>query len=138
MRRTAATPARWPATRGRLRRAAQRPLPSMMMATCSPAGCSLCTVKLLHVITSLCTVKLPRKKRLGSSGGETAEQGGCGLVFGYLGGISNHLFERGKIFEIALASGCRHAAGGLRAISIVILHDRHHVFFFQHLQVAAQ
>ena len=36
-RRTAATPARWPATRGKPRRVAQRPLPSMMMATCNPS-----------------------------------------------------------------------------------------------------
>ncbi len=32
--RTAAIPARWPATRGRLRIRAQRPLPSMMIAMC--------------------------------------------------------------------------------------------------------
>src|SRR5438477_10725732 len=32
--RTASTPRRWPATRGRKRFFAQRPLPSMMMATC--------------------------------------------------------------------------------------------------------
>src|SRR5207248_2586740 len=32
--RTAFTPARWPAMRGRCRRRAQRPLPSMMMAMC--------------------------------------------------------------------------------------------------------
>src|SRR5580693_10807192 len=124
IRRTAATPARWPATRGRLRRAAQRPLPSMMIATCSPAGCSLCTVKLLLVVVdSLCIVKLPRKKKLSSSRGETAQQGGCGLVFGYLGSVSNDLFERREIFEIALASGCRHSAGGLRTITIMILDD---------------
>src|SRR5690606_13707047 len=43
---TARAPARWPMTRGRPRRAAQRPLPSMMMATCrgrarasGPGGC---------------------------------------------------------------------------------------------------
>ena len=35
-RRAASTPARCPAERGRPRRVAQRPLPSMMMATCSP------------------------------------------------------------------------------------------------------
>src|SRR5690606_14773207 len=34
MRRRFSTPARWPARRGRLRDSAQRPLPSMMMATC--------------------------------------------------------------------------------------------------------
>ncbi len=33
VRRTASTPRRWPSTRGRPRAAAQRPLPSMMMAT---------------------------------------------------------------------------------------------------------
>src|SRR3989338_1093782 len=36
--RAALTPSRWPATRGRPRRVAQRPLPSMMMATCSGTG----------------------------------------------------------------------------------------------------
>src|SRR6202043_638398 len=33
-RRRASTPRRWPSTRGRPRAAAQRPLPSMMIATC--------------------------------------------------------------------------------------------------------
>src|ERR1700674_3196005 len=33
-RRNASTPRRWPSARGRPRAAAQRPLPSMMMATC--------------------------------------------------------------------------------------------------------
>src|SRR5450631_950275 len=32
--RTASTPREWPATRGRCRAVAQRPLPSMMIATC--------------------------------------------------------------------------------------------------------
>ena len=36
--RTASTPRRWPATRGRRRCLAQRPLPSMMIATCRGAG----------------------------------------------------------------------------------------------------
>src|SRR5207245_7816999 len=34
-RRNASTPRRWPSARGRPRAAAHRPLPSMMMATCS-------------------------------------------------------------------------------------------------------
>src|SRR5215831_18230262 len=34
VRRNASTPRRWPSTRGKPRAAAQRPLPSMMMATC--------------------------------------------------------------------------------------------------------
>src|SRR5277367_3135759 len=34
-RRSASTPRRWPSARGRPRDAAQRPLPSMMIATCS-------------------------------------------------------------------------------------------------------
>src|SRR5229473_3453149 len=34
-RRSASTPRRWPSARGRPRAAAQRPLPSMMMATCN-------------------------------------------------------------------------------------------------------
>src|SRR5581483_11419816 len=36
--RTARAPARWPAVRERLRARAQRPLPSMMIATWRPAG----------------------------------------------------------------------------------------------------
>src|SRR5204863_5734394 len=40
-RRTAAAPARWPATRGRPRREAQRPLPSMMIATWTEELCSI-------------------------------------------------------------------------------------------------
>src|SRR5438128_11625109 len=42
-RRTASAPARWPAVRGRPRRAAQRPLPSMMTATWREG---LCDIKL--------------------------------------------------------------------------------------------
>src|SRR5437879_3884880 len=45
MRRTATAPARWPAARGRARRVAQRPLPSMMIATC---GEVLCFIKSLR------------------------------------------------------------------------------------------
>src|SRR5205085_11771233 len=40
-RRTASAPARWPATRGRPRRAAQRPLPSMMIATWAEELCDI-------------------------------------------------------------------------------------------------
>src|SRR5260370_39344501 len=43
-RRTERAPAWWPAVRGRPRRAAQRPLPSMMIATC---GEVLCLIKLI-------------------------------------------------------------------------------------------
>src|SRR2546428_10751041 len=42
-RRTAYAPARWPAVRGRPRRAAQRPLPSITIATCREG---LCDIKL--------------------------------------------------------------------------------------------
>src|SRR5882757_1676118 len=37
-RRSASTPRRWPSARGRPRAAAQRPLPSIMMATCKGAS----------------------------------------------------------------------------------------------------
>src|SRR5262245_37579041 len=37
--RAAFTPSRWPATRGKPLRVAQRPLPSMMTATCAGTGC---------------------------------------------------------------------------------------------------
>src|SRR5258705_12475555 len=47
-RRTAAAPARWPAARGRPRRVAQRPLPSMTMATWKEV---------------LCFIKSPAKKK---------------------------------------------------------------------------
>src|SRR6185436_13772928 len=43
-RRTAFAPARWPATRGSPRAFAQRPLPSMIMATCIPAGATILKV----------------------------------------------------------------------------------------------
>src|SRR5260370_12966206 len=43
-RRAERAPAWWPAVRGRPRRAAQRPLPSMMIATC---GEVLCLIKLI-------------------------------------------------------------------------------------------
>src|ERR1700690_733905 len=46
--RTASTPARWPSERGRLRAAAQRPLPSSKMATCN-LGLGI-TVKVLLFI----------------------------------------------------------------------------------------
>jgi len=49
-RRSAATPARCPAMRGNPRRVAQRPLPSMMIATCNPSGLLLCIVKFPHAI----------------------------------------------------------------------------------------
>ena len=39
--RTDSMPARWPSTRGRCRRPAQRPLPSMMMATCRGSAIGL-------------------------------------------------------------------------------------------------
>src|SRR6266550_2609331 len=48
-RRTAAAPARWPAARGRPRRVAQRPLPSMTMATWKEV---------------LCFIKSPAKKKM--------------------------------------------------------------------------
>src|SRR5881296_2428146 len=41
IRRTASTPARWPATRGRPRRPAQRPLPSITIATCREELCDI-------------------------------------------------------------------------------------------------
>src|SRR5438309_4975998 len=44
MRRTARAPALWPAARGRPRREAQRPLPSMMIATCREV---LCLIKFI-------------------------------------------------------------------------------------------
>src|SRR6185437_8675255 len=50
---TVFAPARCPALRGRLRRAAQRPLPSMMMAIC--------------IVDSLCDTKLMGKKRLAAA-----------------------------------------------------------------------
>src|SRR6266581_1419401 len=46
VRRTASAPARWPATRGRPRRVAQRPLPSITIATCREELCGIkCILK---------------------------------------------------------------------------------------------
>src|SRR5437762_11037661 len=53
-RRTASAPARWPAARGRPRRVAQRPLPSMTMATWKEV---------------LCFIKSSRKKKESTSAG---------------------------------------------------------------------
>src|SRR5213076_1725364 len=44
VRRTASAPARWPATRGRPRRVAQRPLPSITIATCREELCGIKSV----------------------------------------------------------------------------------------------
>src|SRR5258705_2446531 len=61
-RRTASAPARWPAPRGRPRRVAQRPLPSMMIATCREA---LCFIK----------PNLKKKRRPASAGAGGTNQG---------------------------------------------------------------
>src|SRR3974390_1249934 len=50
VRRTASTPRRWPSTRGSPRAAAQRPLPSMMMATCRGTAIADATGILASVI----------------------------------------------------------------------------------------
>src|SRR2546423_4449937 len=58
-RRTASAPARCPEVRGRPRRVAQRPFPSMTMATCKEV---------------LCVIKLSRKKKVRSACARRANQ----------------------------------------------------------------
>src|SRR5829696_9291385 len=53
VRRTASTPRRWPSTRGRPRRAAQRPLPSMMIATWAGTASPLAPVATGAVVRSV-------------------------------------------------------------------------------------
>src|SRR5437867_478974 len=86
-RRRASAPARWPAVRGRPRAAAQRPLPSMIIATWRP-GCP-------PVDKDLCITEFfPTKKALSAARGpdqrfhvlqvmfESLAAGGCQLVLG--------------------------------------------------------
>src|SRR6202051_4103406 len=89
-RRTALTPASCPRRRDKRRPVAQRPLPSMMMPTCS-------LEKRL-----LCITKFPCKKRARPSGGKDAEPG-IGRVFlpGSLGRVADEAFEHGEIIEKA-------------------------------------
>src|SRR5712691_2694240 len=104
MRRTASAPARWPATRGQPRDSAQRPLPSMMIARCSPGG--------VRDSEALCSIKLNSTKNAGDS----ARAHGPDERF--------HVVEVAR--ERAAAGlgeavlGARHAAGeGLRALDVV-------------------
>src|SRR5262245_29847958 len=87
MRRTVSTPAGRPAARGRPRRVAQRPLPSMMMATWKWSLWS----------GVLCIVKLPGKKILRRR--ESLQIRRLGLHGAR--GVAHHLFEGDEIVEIA-------------------------------------
>src|SRR5947207_1741958 len=64
------TPSRWPATRGKPRRVAQRPLPSMMTAMCSGIGCDRTTSRssvLPSVVRSVCRYALAGLSAIGRS-----------------------------------------------------------------------
>src|SRR5271168_2279973 len=99
MRRTALTPASCPRRRGNRRRVAHRPLPSMMMPTCSLEE------------RLLCITKSPCKKRARPSGGKDAEPGIRGVFLpGRLGRIADEAFEHGEIIEKAATAVLGQAA----------------------------
>src|SRR5262245_30970567 len=129
-RRTASAPARWPAVRASPRRIAQRPLPSMMSATCS--GASALDPRLV------CITKSARKN---FSGGREAlhepparrrrrARGG--------GGIGDDTLEHREVVDEALAPGGREPAGRLRAVVAESLRDLHQAGFLEDTQVTAQ
>src|ERR1700676_5309953 len=150
-RRTALTPARWPAARGSPRRVAQRPLPSMMMATCQPGAPAAIRAGSTCRSTLLCIIKSPGKiKRSGEPEAPRA-QGACGARRTRLGGtrlggtgqggagrVLHHLLQHLEIIEIAPASLRRDPADGLRPVMVVALLDRDETGFLEHLQVTAE
>src|SRR5262245_953674 len=124
-RRVAAMPASCPAERGRPRRVAQRPLPSMMMATCSfPFRSEV-----------LCIAESPGKKnssrRLEAMHARRIRPGGGCRV-------AHHLLEHRQIVEIALAALPRDPAQRLRAVVVVALFDVDEPGILQDLQMAAE
>src|SRR5262245_38935321 len=76
MRRAALTPSRCPTTLGRPRRVAHRPLPSMMMATCSGSGCA----------------RMAARSAASSRSGAGAEPGDRSGVWGALIGLDGEDF----------------------------------------------
>src|SRR5665213_2811672 len=135
-RRTDAMPARCPATRGRPRRAAQRPLPSMMMATCWGRA-ELCIVK-SPCINSALQCKAGWQKKLSARRKQAAHQAGRCRILRALGGIAHNLFERGEIFEIAFAARGGDAANSKRTIAFVALGYFHHAGMLEHAKMPAQ
>src|SRR5262245_34748103 len=109
IRRTVSTPARWPAMRGRPRRVAQRPLPSMIMATCKSRFGSAFQER------ELCIVKSPDKNFW---------SGRCQLLQPRLGGLFLHrvcsiahdLLQHGEIVEITYTPLLGDVAHRLRAV----------------------
>src|SRR5947209_5082530 len=91
-RRTASTPARCPAVRGKPRRVAQRPLPSMMIATCRP--------RLAGMVLVMADASRMSQLAKGARAGLGA------------GGIAHHLLEHSEIVEIPPASLGRDTAEG--------------------------
>ena len=112
---------------------AQRPLPSMMIATCRPLHVAL---RLLAFESTLhCKVSPQNFFRLvfesaGSSPPRPALRGARR--------VAHHLLEHLEIFEIALPPGRRDAADGLRAVVVVALLDRDQPRFLQHLQMTRE
>src|SRR2546428_7938308 len=91
-RRTAFAPARWPAGRGKPRRVAQRPLPSMIIATCMPSlDCKV-----------LCIIKFFQKKNL-SGRREPRRQTPHRLAAAAGGPLTHALLQSLDVFEIAAA-----------------------------------
>src|ERR1700756_19218 len=116
MRLMASTPASCPRRRDRPRRVAQRPLPSMMMPTCSLSHNSPGSLEARR----LCITKFPCKKT--RSGWQDAEPRQRALLLARcLGGVAHQAFEHGKIVEKAAAAGLGEASRGVRAVALIAL-----------------
>src|SRR5713101_6907622 len=126
-RRTAFAPARWPAGRGKPRRVAQRPLPSMIIARCMPAlDCKV-----------LCIIKFLPKKNL-SGRREPRRQTPHRFVLAGRGRVTHNLLQHLDVFEIAAAPEGRDPAHRLWPVVVETLRDLHHPRFLQNLQMPAQ
>src|SRR5689334_10030018 len=91
--RSASIPARCPAARGRLWARAQRPLPSMMMATWAGVRRSS---------KELCIAESPvKKKRLA---GKDAQARMAEILARGLGGIAHQLFQQREVIQEAAAA----------------------------------
>src|SRR5579863_5895368 len=138
VRRTAATPARCPAARDSPCLVAQRPLPSMMMATCSLRSGKPCTAEPLCKLNLLCIVKFLAQKKLSPRRRQILHRICRHFALGAARCVLHHLLQRFEIVEIALAPVRGNAAHRQRTIFLRALHNLNQVRALQHLQVPAQ